>query len=234
MPKTRRKTAAKHPAHKPSHKHPERLDLRAREEDRPAPAVKSETKTHQPAARLKRPGEDKLKKKEIARRKREIARKIKAIERRDKKAVRAGQTPDKAVLSPVANLHERDKYLIMYAGVGFFMVLIAFFWVISLKHSLKETAAKNSNPIVNPADNFNRLNDDFLKTMEQIKTGLNDINAQAQPANDDTAAVNNTLPDAAAGQPALSNQDIQDLKDRLGELKDNSETTNDTAGQQIN
>lgn len=71
---------------------------------------------------------------------------------------------------------EKDKHLVMWTGVAFFMFLIAFLWFMNIR-----TVFSN----IGPGDNaetsqfdFNEISEEFNKSFEEIKEVMDELNEQ--------------------------------------------------------
>jgi hypothetical protein len=221
MPRKKKKTSAKTKAGNPRAKHPEKLDLRQTEKHKKPATAPSKAVVSDSMARLKKPGEDKLKRQERKRREREIARKIREVERRGIKEAKEKKGKKKTIERHP--LIERDKRLIMYSGVSFFMLLIVFFWIINIKQVFKQTAANSQTN--NSLAEFDQLSGDLSEALEEIKNGVREIKSEINATTTVKEAKNEniatgTLPMANEKQ-FLSDEDILELKQRLEELEEN-------------
>jgi type II secretory pathway component PulM len=80
---------------------------------------------------------------------------------------------------------ERDKRMILWAGVSFFMVLIFGFWIYNLKHTFKKI--ENENAGGNDFE-WSEITGDFSKTMDEMKENLAEIKKFADTAENYEAA----------------------------------------------
>jgi len=101
---------------------------------------------------------------------------------------------------------ERDKKLMMWAGVCFFMVLILFFWIINIKSVFN---IKEVNNVNNKSQfNWQEITDNFNKTMDEIKN----IKSEMDNYNEEGATSNNE-------DMELSQEEMLELRERLLELE---------------
>jgi len=113
---------------------------------------------------------------------------------------------------------EKDKRLIMWTGITFFIVLIIGFWLMNIKSILR------INPVSQSVDsssqiNWNSFREELNKTMTQIKQNLSEINQlrQADQATSSTVT-----------QPSLTPDLVNQLKNNLLEsvIKEKATSTN--------
>lgn len=106
---------------------------------------------------------------------------------------------------------EREKRLIMRAGIAFFMILIISVWIFNMKSVFKSTRAKTGD---NTAQvQLNEITDEFSKNMEQLKQGLEEIKSlkeNSSPQNE------TSLKDNAEN---INPDEIEKLKKKLEELE---------------
>lgn len=70
---------------------------------------------------------------------------------------------------------EKDKMLIMWSGVTFFMILIISFWVYNTKLSFQNI---NSGASQVPKFEFDKLSNQISEKMEEIEKNVNDVKDQ--------------------------------------------------------
>ncbi|MBU4257097.1 hypothetical protein KKC04_01650 [Patescibacteria group bacterium] len=105
---------------------------------------------------------------------------------------------------------EREKGLIMYTGITFFMILIISVWIFNMKSVFKSTKAKTGDNTAQAQ--LNEITDEFSKNMEQIKEGLKEIKSLEK----NSSAQNETsLKDSAE---KINPDEIEKLKEKLEEL----------------
>ncbi|MBU4347093.1 hypothetical protein KKF23_00865 [Patescibacteria group bacterium] len=105
---------------------------------------------------------------------------------------------------------EREKGLIMYTGIAFFMILIISVWIFNMKSVFKSTKAKTGDNTAQAQ--LNEITDEFSKNMEQIKEGLKEIKSLEK----NSSAQNETsLKDSAE---KINPDEIEKLKEKLEEL----------------
>ncbi|MFA4833240.1 MAG: hypothetical protein WC619_00145 [Patescibacteria group bacterium] len=130
---------------------------------------------------------------------------------------------------------ERDKKLMMWAGVSFFMVLISAFWILNIKSIFKEMKVAKENP---QKFEWEKITNEFDQTIEQIKEGLVELK-QAGVLNNistttkDSVNTNNFLPiseNIGSSSPAEAESgeegNLEELRSRLKELEGKIENKN--------
>lgn len=105
---------------------------------------------------------------------------------------------------------EREKGLIMYTGIAFFMILITSVWIFNMKSVFESTKAKAGD---NAAQvKLNEITDEFSENMKQIKQGLEEIKSLEK----NSSAQNEILPEEAGKK--INPDEIEKLKEKLEEL----------------
>ncbi|MDD5291319.1 MAG: hypothetical protein PHZ04_04385 [Patescibacteria group bacterium] len=147
--------------------------------------------------------------------------------------IKVDKESKKIILPSQEEKIERDKKLMMWAGVSFFMVLISAFWILNIKSIFKETKEARDNP---QKFEWEKITNEFGQTIEQIKEGLTELKQAAVTDNistttEDNANINNFLPtaeDIGSSSPAGtgSEETLGELKDRLKELEGEIESKN--------
>ncbi|MBI4812589.1 hypothetical protein HY798_04120 [Candidatus Falkowbacteria bacterium] len=101
---------------------------------------------------------------------------------------------------------ERDKKLIMWSGIVFFMVVILAGWIFSMKKMFKETELKGSNSEIN----WVKMAQDLDKTMDEMKKGLSQINSAGPNMATSSSAVSGltSAENSAEGIAATSSAEI--------------------------
>jgi hypothetical protein len=125
---------------------------------------------------------------------------------------------------------ERDKKLMMWAGVSFFMILILGFWVLNIKSVFKGATEARENP---QKFEWGKITNEFDQTIEQIKEGLNELKQASVTDNistttEDNLNASNFLPvseDIGSSSPEEGG-DLEELKVRLKELEGEIESKN--------
>lgn len=118
---------------------------------------------------------------------------------------------------------ERDKKLIMWSGVTFFMILILAVWAFNVKNSIKASEPKNNGQDINWVQMTEQLN----QTMQEMKKNLADLknvnnapaapeNAAALPPQAEVSSSTSTLP---TNDDKVSPEEILKLKTQLEKLK---------------
>jgi len=151
-------------------------------------------------------------------------------ELQESQRIKINKEGKKVILSGQEEKVERDKKLMMWAGVSFFMVLILALWVLNIKSIFKEV----KNPVNNSSRfEWNKISDEFGQTMEQIKKGLselkqidleNKISTTTEEIGSPLFKDNNTgspINDQLQGEDSLL-----ELKERLEELEENLDNKN--------
>jgi type II secretory pathway component PulM len=110
---------------------------------------------------------------------------------------------------------ERDKRMILWTGVTFFMAVIFIFWIFNLKSTFKQIESEN----VGDSDfNWNEITDGFGKTMDEMKENLAEIKEFAETADEASTSTENTI--STTTRDIFSDQEeIGALKARLEELE---------------
>jgi len=67
---------------------------------------------------------------------------------------------------------EKDKQLIMWSGITFFMVLIMFVWVFQIRHSISQTKLENNNQ---KTERWKEVFSDLEKNISDLKTDLEKV-----------------------------------------------------------
>lgn len=96
---------------------------------------------------------------------------------------------------------EEKKKMIMYAGVGFFMVVILVAWLINIKYTFKAVAPADKT--VNEPS-LEKITGDLSKTIIEVKKGINEIK-EASKQNNITGQKESTTP-ALEGIDELKNK----------------------------
>lgn len=105
---------------------------------------------------------------------------------------------------------EREKRLIMRAGIAFFMILIISVWIFNIKNVFESTKAKTDDNAARTQ--LNEITDEFSKNMEQIKQGLEEIKSLEK----NSSAQNEAIGEDGAGE--INSDDIKKLKEKLEKL----------------
>ena len=129
---------------------------------------------------------------------------------------------------------ERDKKLMMWTGVSFFMVLILGFWILNIKSIFKEAKDVGNN---SSRFEWNKITNEFDQTMEQIKKGLEELKQMnitdniSTSTEDNVNTINLLLGDKsigssspAAGEP--TEESLEELKIRLKDLEQKLDNKN--------
>lgn len=118
---------------------------------------------------------------------------------------------------------DRDKRLVMWSGVAFFMILIVVAWIFNARNIFKRPEAENTGNEIN----WVKTMEEFNKTMESVKSGMSSLSslnlpnqpltgATTSPAAGVSRAATSTFVGATTTEPAM---DIEELKTKLEELR---------------
>lgn len=111
---------------------------------------------------------------------------------------------------------EREKRLIMWAGVSFFMVLIIFFWFLGIKYVFKQTADKESDR--SALEQLGNISDQFSQAVQEMKQGLAEIKSEIDIGTNSAESIIGDEQVSVQEKPLLfTEEDIEELKDVLGE-----------------
>lgn len=136
----------------------------------------------------------------------------------EKKISRAGL--DQEMVSAYrADKVERDKRMILWAGVSFFMILILVVWIFSFKKVLKKINAQSDR---DNNLNWTEITNDFSQTMDKMKQGLAEVKNNNPEAESNA---NNKLPENQGLE--INREEITQLKTRLEELEKKMEGENE-------
>ena len=164
-------------------------------------------------SRIEQPDEIKRKKKE---KKKKVKRK-KAVLRQTRKT----KSQDRKTKIPAELIKaERDKQLIMIAGVSFFMILIFFVWIMNVKQVFKRSVAEESND--SSLQEISEITEQFSQAIDEMRQGIADIKSELSTA---TTSTTNEIesPPSPDKDKEFSEKDIEALKKRLEELEQNME-----------
>lgn len=78
-----------------------------------------------------------------------------------------------------ADKAERDKRMIMWCGVAFFMILIVVVWIFNARNIFKQPEAANTGNEIN----WVKMMEEFNKTMESVKGGMSGLSSLNLPGN---------------------------------------------------
>ncbi len=102
---------------------------------------------------------------------------------------------------------EKDKRLIMWSGVTFFMALILTLWVFNMKTVFKSVEGENE-----PAGfEWRETTNELSKTINEFKTNWNEIKVESN--------LNNTVDSENASSSELTKDEIEELKIKIEELE---------------
>lgn len=110
----------------------------------------------------------------------------------------------------------RDKKLIMWSGISFFMILILLFWFLNIKNVFRNIKDSSS-----PSQfSWSEISDEFDETMKQIKQGINELKQPGMIANTSTTTPLEIDQSTQDEDIELSETDIIKLKDKLKRLEE--------------
>lgn len=105
---------------------------------------------------------------------------------------------------------EREKRIMMWSGIIFFMALVVVGWFFSVKKVFMENRLASSNNEIN----WVKMAEDFNKTMEEMKKGLSQVrsvgNENSATSSPQTAEIN-----AATGTLPIDEDVIRELRGQL-------------------
>jgi len=96
---------------------------------------------------------------------------------------------------------ERDKRMILWAGVSFFMILIFAFWIFNLKQTFKQIESKNTGGEDLKLD---KITGNFSKTMGEMKKNLAEIKKFTDKAKNYEVGTSTASTINASTTPAIS------------------------------
>ena len=149
-----------------------------------------------------------------------------------------GEEKGRIVKQKIYDRADREKKMIMWSGVTFFMVLVIGFWLFNLKTVFKVDASNNNNSNLGLADITNNLS----KTMDEVSKSLDKFNNLASTTATSTASntpeslaatstvsttVEQVAPTSTVPAVSSSQAEIEALKTQLEQLQNkiNSATT---------
>ncbi len=173
------------------------------------------------------------------RKKKVLQKTLKTAEDTEKKARSENKGGKTSVLKQVKDLEriEREKRLMMKAGVTFFMVLIVFVWMYNTKQFFQKTALENKNP----STDWEEMTDEISYKILEMKEGLDEIkNFDNSTSTDELQATGTQaiLPDndlinkedilnTTSTDLKIEEEEINELKKKLEEkIGDNANAAN--------
>jgi uncharacterized integral membrane protein len=163
-------------------------------------------------------GENKVTKKKRKRIFRQV--KDKKIKPKIKKENLTGLRQDKVLDVKV----ERDKRFMMWTGVIFFMILIAFFWLYNTKQVFERSSREGSNNF--SLTDWQELTDEVSEQMSQMKQDWENIESFSEastgsparlPASESVEQERSLF--STSTELKISQEELNKLKERLGELE---------------
>jgi len=119
---------------------------------------------------------------------------------------------------------ERDKHFMMWTGVIFFMILIAFFWLYNTKQVFERSSREGSNNF-SLAD-WQELTDEVSEKMSQMKQDWGNIESFNEASTGSPARLpasesveQERLLFSTSTELKISQEELNKLKERLGELE---------------
>ncbi|MFH0892159.1 MAG: hypothetical protein V1867_05255 [Candidatus Falkowbacteria bacterium] len=125
---------------------------------------------------------------------------------------------------------EKDKNLILWSGVIFFMILIAFFWVRNTGRIFRETASMNDGAEAAILTEWQTATKEIAEKMNELKADLETIKTVDPSGNGEDAAIPNLENEEAFATTTVratttdidikaAEEEIKKLKTRLEELE---------------
>jgi len=122
---------------------------------------------------------------------------------------------------------EKDKNLILWSGVVFFMILIAFFWIRNTGKVFRETTSGGDRAEAAILMEWQTATEEIAKKMKEMKADLESIKAIDSSEIEDDAVIGNNETLATATERATTTdidinatkEEIKKLKTRLEELE---------------
>lgn len=113
---------------------------------------------------------------------------------------------------------EKEKKIIMWSGVTFFMVLITFFWLYNLNLQFKNSQkAKDGEGISDWGKEMSKRLDEIKENIEKVK----EIQTMAANTSSSTLEFVNNLSGTSTTEIKIPSEIQEDLKKRLEEQKNN-------------
>src|SRR3989339_22323 len=129
---------------------------------------------------------------------------------------------------------ERDKNLILWSGVVFFMILIIFFWVRQTGKIFQKTEPENDT--ISTLSDWRTAADDIASRMNELRSDLEKIRIKSEEKSGTStnqvlelsqeASPASTTPDAATTSASVKAEEVEKLKIRLEELEKLIKTEN--------
>ncbi len=119
---------------------------------------------------------------------------------------------------------ERDKRFMMWAGVTFFMILIAFFWLYNTKQAFERSSREENNNFT--LTDWQKLTDEVSEKMSQMKQDWENIESFNEASTSSPAglpaseSVEREQPlFTTSTELKITQEELDKLKERLGELE---------------
>jgi len=148
-------------------------------------------------------------------------KKVRSKKKKVEREVKVEPIEEQLVIDEIIKAEEieRDKRLIMWTGVIFFMVLILTIWIINFKNVFQAKQSENTNS--SAIQEWNKITDEFTETWEKVRQGMSELKQTTTTTTEENAS------------SQVSQEQINELKVKLEELenkiKQNSKTTTGTA-----
>ncbi len=112
---------------------------------------------------------------------------------------------------------ERDKRMILWAGVSFFMVLIFAFWIFNLKQTFKQIESENTG-----GEDFewSKITDDFSKTMGEMKKNIAEIKKFTDTAENYETSTSTAIKVSTSTEDKIISTSTSAQQGDLGELEE--------------
>lgn len=94
-----------------------------------------------------------------------------------KEIIRSSKTKQPRI---IFEKQQKDKQLIMWSGITFFMVLIMLIWAFQIKHSIKQTKLENNNQ---KTEKWKEVFSDLKKNISDLKTDLEKVKQFSEESN---------------------------------------------------
>src|SRR6056297_3873160 len=119
-------------------------------------------------------------------------------------------TPKKKTSPKEQDKMERDKKLLMGAGIVFFMSLIVILWVFNIQRTFQNTGLTNSRN----QEGISEFTQDFSSTMDDIKKEVKSFKTVATDSGSDSGQ-GNSGSDQSEREQDISSSTIRALKKNL-------------------
>ena len=155
--------------------------------------------------------QDRIKKSDLLPESREFLLEKELVEEKGKKIkeTKLVAAEDKSIAkAKYAYEDDSHKRLAMWTGVIFFMALIFFIWVYNIKATFRAPANNNKESDLS----WDKISEDFKKTMGEVKENIADLKSAVQTA-------------TTTEERQLSKEEIEKLKEKLQVMENNLGTS---------